>query len=241
MDNEIEKQNGVTNAVKQLAEAASTQIKSANKMWLSIVVISLLVLFPPSSAYSPTSEVELPFKLATVASYKFFPILFGLMSVLIVAFASSYAQALRAHSLTIAAVKKIISTAIGGIYPQDLYDMLTIVSANRVGPLAQLLRGKYQFFDKSHLCPSWLRVVTAIYYFILKSIAWGVYWMLPAYAYFIAYEKAMETDFSHFVIIAAGLIGASSLFVAGITDMKSFFKTFIILFKKPDSEKEIST
>ncbi|MBN2707419.1 MAG: hypothetical protein JXR46_00130 [Calditrichaceae bacterium] len=235
MGNEIADQNNVADAVKHLADAASIQIKAANKMWLIIVAISLIALFPPTDTNPPAVNVELPFGLATVSNHQFYPILFGLMSVLMVALTSSFAQALRAHFLTIPAVKNIKSNTIAGIHPQDLFDMFRDVSVNRVAPIAQILRGKYQFSDESENCPQWRRVVTAIYYLILKLIAWGVYWILPAYAYFVAYQKAIETDFSHCVINSAGIISVTALLFVAIIDIGSVFKTFIFLVKNKNT------
>lgn len=52
--------------VKDLAEAYSVQSRLSNRLWISVIVISLLILLPIISPDGNLSHRELPFKYGVV-------------------------------------------------------------------------------------------------------------------------------------------------------------------------------
>ena len=233
MDPHYEEMKQNTESVKQIADAVSTQVRTVNRTWFVTIGVALLVLFPPLNAGTTSGVVALPFQLGSVDGFYFYPTVFALFSVLIVAFATAHAQTARAQKLALLALRKIQSSALLGIHAQDLFDMFRYASVNRVAPLAQLLRGKYQFQEMAASCPTWLRLITALYYFLLKLVAALVYWLLPAYAYWLAFKKAEESGLiSNWIIISAGAIVTSSLLIVAFSDLQYVFETLLVLGKK---------
>ncbi|OGU57883.1 MAG: hypothetical protein A2V66_17580 [Ignavibacteria bacterium RBG_13_36_8] len=220
----------ITENVKQLAEAVSTQTKVANKTWLTTMIVALLILFPPINKDNPQDNVTLLFNIATVNATIFYPVVFAVLSVLIVAFSSAHAQAVRAQKLAHKSLNKINTSALFGIHPKDYFDMAQSASVNRVAPLAQLVRGKFQFRDNSNSCPKWLILLTSIYYLFLKIIAAVVFLLLPAFAYWKAYQAAIDTqNVPNWSIIFLAIIGFSSLIVVAISDFQYVINTFGVL------------
>ena len=75
----------------------------------------------------------------------------------------------------------------GPIRPRELFDMSRVPSLNRVAPIAQSLRGKYQFFSTGKDCPRWRRILTVMYYVLLKLVALTVYFVLPGGALWLSF------------------------------------------------------
>ena len=73
--------------------------------------------------------------------------------------------------------------------PQDLFDAFRTSSLDRVSPLAQIARGKYQFFSDKGSCPRSRILVTAIYYGFLKVLSLLVYVGFPILALFVACQR----------------------------------------------------
>ncbi len=173
----------VKDTVKDRAEAASTQSKFANWLWLALIFISVVVLIP-RPAGQPGAPVELPFDLGEVEPGVFHFVTFFMLSVLLVAFCQAHAQTVRAHRLARRAMGPVNPNdeVVPGMHPHDLFDALVTPSLSRVAALPQMVRGDYQFHPESASCPRLRRVLTTILYAYLKAIAVIVYLFLPAAA-----------------------------------------------------------
>jgi hypothetical protein len=174
-------EKGWRDLVKELAGAVSTQAEVANRMWLGLITVALFALIP----HVPTNgTVALPFSLGDVSPVWFHGIVFSILVVLAVSFASAHTQQVRAQKLA----HKVIDSLVNGtaandlIHPREYFDMWRMPSLNRVASLPQALRGKYQFFVTSERLPTWLRLVTVTYYGLLKLVSWAVYFLLPIWA-----------------------------------------------------------
>lgn len=219
-----------TESVKDLADAISIQVKTANRSWYIVMTIALLVLFPPAKVAQSDVGIQLPLQLGTVDAVSFYPVVFAVFSVLIVAFAAAHAQSYRAVKLAQMAIEKHNNELSMGIDRRDLFDMLRIPSVNRVAPLSQLLRGKYQFWFQANNTPCWRQIVSGFYYIVLKVVAAVVYWALPGYSYWIAYTQAQAHGASLWYANPLLAIGMSSLLVVAISDLQYVFNTSKILF-----------
>src|SRR5262249_37309290 len=101
-------------------------------------------------------------------------IVFALLIVLTIAFASAHAQLLRATRLAQNAVDAVDdSVIIGKLRPRQLFDMLRQPSLLRVAPLAQLLQ------DVAWLSGKIKKRWAQVYYFLMKSLSWLVFFGLP--------------------------------------------------------------
>ncbi|MGA7721509.1 MAG: hypothetical protein WCA84_10065 [Ignavibacteriaceae bacterium] len=174
--------NQIDTIVKQLAESVTIQSKQANKLWLIMISIAVIVMFPPiMKEGNLTNQIKLPFKIGIVEIKYFYPAVFFLYSILVVAFSTTHTQAIRTQKLAHLALELIENERYYGIYSHDLFDMFRIPGINRTAPLAQFLRGKYQVINHADDCPCWRKRFTSIYYLILKIISSLVYWFLPSY------------------------------------------------------------
>jgi hypothetical protein len=138
--------------------------------------------------------------------------------VLAIAFASAHAQQMRAQGLTQAALSSISTSHSANdlIHPREFYDMVRMPSLNRIAPLAQLVRGKYQYYKTSRKCPAWLRRVTVIYYAMLKLASLAVYFSLPFWGLWHAYTIVLSVrsaPVALFARVGAALAGSALLVV----------------------------
>src|ERR1700680_2883174 len=83
--------------VKELADAVSTQAQVTNRSWLGLITVSLFAVLPRV----PTRDgnVPLPFSLGEVSPVWFHGIVFVILIVMAIAFASAHAQQVRAQKL----------------------------------------------------------------------------------------------------------------------------------------------
>lgn len=188
------RQEDAKNTIKELAEAASTQSKFSNWLWLALVFISLVVLIPRPDGQPGTTLIELPFGLGQVEPQVFHFVALFMLSVVLVAFCQAHAQEVRARYLAYRVLDQMTpgSGVIEGIHPQDLFDALVTPSLSRVAPLAQLARGKYQFYPESPNCPTYLRVLTTALYAFLKVLATIAYLLLPGAALLLTLWRFLE-------------------------------------------------
>ena len=175
--------NDPTNTIKDLAEAASNQIKIGNRMWIGLIVLSIFVILP-RSAIEGTNMVSLPFGFPDVDLTHFHFVSILLLSVFIIAFCQAHAQSIRSLKLAHRVLDGIGVRRLANatIHPRDFFDMLVIPSLSRVAPLPQLARGKHQFFPESSECPKYLRLLTTLYYVILQIVSMLVYYCVPGIA-----------------------------------------------------------
>jgi hypothetical protein len=228
--------------IKQLADAVSMQARVANRIWLATIAASLLVVLPRStSPGSSATDIALPFQLGDVAPTAFYPVAFAMLSVLVVAFASAHAQQARANDLAQRALDRLATAAGASLPPisiRELFDMFRMPSANRVAPLAQLMRGPYQFHDQAADCPPWLRVASSVYYLTLKLVASGVYYGLPALGIWYAFERTISIDlpgWSLGILATLGAIAALSLLTVLVADIVYVWRIAVTILPRKES------
>jgi len=213
--------------IRSLAEAPSTQSKVSNRLWISLAVLSLLVLFPPTSV-STSNVRELPFGLGEVDSASFDIIICPMFSILVIAFCQAHAQTVRASLLAHRAIDQLgNSIELLGIHPRDLFDAFRHPALTRVAPLPQLSQGPHQFEPEFSECPQWRKDVTGVYYVVLKFVATGVYFFLPAYSLIVAFLGLTPDSSSSCLMCGAYvliyLVGA----VAGLTLLHLFVAEYL--------------
>jgi hypothetical protein len=173
----------VTDLVKDLAAAVSTQAQVSNQTWLGLVAVSLIALIPVRGG-NQTDPREIPLLGIPIPPESFYLVVFGVVVVLTIAFAAAHAQHMRAQTLAVSVIDNLIpaSGSSSRVHPKDLFDMLRQPSVNRVAPLAQLLRGKHHQFYSQRSPPRWRRRLSAGVYGLFKLASLFVYFGIPGIA-----------------------------------------------------------
>ena len=197
--------------VKELAEAVSTQAKVANRTWLALMTVSLYALIP----HTPTDKgnISLPFNLGDVPLLWFSGLVFSFLVVLAIAFASAHSQQVRAQKLAHSVIDSL-GESLGpraAVHPREYFDMLREPSLNRIASLAQSLRGQHQFFVSRSALPNWLRLLTVIYYGLLKVIAFIIYFLLPVWALWQAHKTFSVSGLLHIYNLTATWVAGFAL------------------------------
>jgi hypothetical protein len=181
--------------VKDLADAVSTQAEVANRTWLALITVAIFALIPHVSS----KDISLPFSLGEVSPSWFQGVVFSLLVVLAIAFASAHSQQVRAQQLAQSVINSLGSTLgpMCGIHPRDYFDMLRKPSLNRIASLAQSLRGKYQFFTTAAGLPNWQQRMTVALYGLWKIIGIAIYFVFPVIALWQAHINFSATGLLH--------------------------------------------
>lgn len=133
---------------------------------------------------------KFPFGFGEVEASAYYLTLFFILVVLTVAFAAAHAQQIRAGKLAHIFIDSHSDrTEIADLNSRDFYDMLRLPSVNRVAPLAQMIKGRYQFHQTGAKCPIWRRVVSVFYYVLPKLTSWVVYFIVPGFALLFTYHR----------------------------------------------------
>ncbi|HXP81175.1 MAG TPA: hypothetical protein VN976_14815 [Verrucomicrobiae bacterium] len=208
----------ISQQIKDLAAAVSTQAQVSNRIWLGLVTVAVISLLPQAPN---TSSVPLPFGLSSVPAAWFYLVLFGLLIVLTIAFASADTQQVRARKLAFRFIDSIPNHAeFAGMHPQELFDMFRLPCFNRVAPLAQSIRGKFEFYSGKASCPTYRVVASAFYYALLKLISMAVYFGVPAFALLRTYEKIQNVSFTSKIMVrGSGVVAAVTLFQVFLSDL----------------------
>lgn len=209
---ENDKDAATRGVVKELAAAVSTQAQITNRIWISLITVAVVALLPESSGAKIPSEISL-LNFGKVDAGTFHLILFPVLIVLAIAFSTAYSQQVRAQILAQSFLNTINDqpTGFAEVYPRELFDMLRLPTLNRVAPLAQSVRGRYQFYSRASVCPSWIRMVSAVYYILLKLTSMIVYFGLPAFALWRAYQKIQPVHGMWWLVVAGGALAALAL------------------------------
>lgn len=201
-----------TTLIKDLASAASTQAQVANRLWLTLITVAMFALYHKVDPNPADEEISLFSGWLMIQPADLYPVLFLVLIVLSIAFASAHAQQVRAQKLARRQIKHLRSHE-NGASPAELFDMLCQPSVIRIAPLAQSLRWKYQFHDTAGGCPEWLWYTSGAYYAALKFSAIAIYFLLPLWALFSVTAHIYQTV-SWIMIIPALLAGCTILQVA---------------------------
>lgn len=223
--------------VKELATAVSTQAEVANRMWLALITVAILALMPHVPTKSGT--VNLPFNLGEASPLWFSWILFSILVGLAIAFAAAHAQQIRAHQLAQSVIARTpAALTIGILHPRDYFDMLRKPSVTRVASLAQVLRGRYQFYSSNKGLPSWLRRITTFYYMLLKLVSMIIYFCLPICALVFAWNRVSATGAPLWWCKTTGLtVAALALGEVFVFDVIYAFAILKVLWRVPPKEE----
>lgn len=207
--------------VKELADAVSTQAKVSNRFWIVLMTAALVALLPRVQQSNQAEQVALPFQLGEVDPLSFHVVIFVILVTLTIAFASAHAQQVRAQKLAQRRLDLLAAfqSEVSGLHPRELFDILRLPSVNRVAPIAQYLRGKYQFFDAVPSCPRWLRTLSTWYYLLLKVVSLGIYFGLPALALWHSYDRLPITGPLMWLLTGVGAIAAVTLLQVIVADI----------------------
>ena len=166
--------------LKMVADAAAIQFKNSDRLGLALMTLSVFMLIPREIGV----DIDIPFGLGKVPPVKFQGVGLALLGVLSLGVLQARSQAIRALKIAERLLESIESesAAFGPIHPRDVFDTITTPSLNRIAPLPQLTRGRYQFYPESLDCPSWLRTTAGLFYGYLKILSTFVYFVVPAVA-----------------------------------------------------------
>lgn len=214
------------------AEAVSTQAKVANRAWLSLVTVALFAVLPRVPASD--GNISLPWNIGEVSPAWFHTIAFFILAVLAIFFAAAHAQQIRAQILAQGVIEWLIHQKPSEVvHPRELFDMLRTPSLSRVSPLAQLLRGKYQFYSSGGDCPTWLRLLSVGYYVSPKLVSYIVFFLLPVWALWRAYTVAVFPGWWRVPFIASLLVAETSLLQVFVIDGREMIKVVRRLWAQP--------
>ncbi len=85
--------------LKELAEAVSIQSKVANRFWLALMILTLMVMLPQHVDDANSSQAVLPFGIGTIDPTWFYFVAFIMLAVLLIAFCGAHAQQIRVAKL----------------------------------------------------------------------------------------------------------------------------------------------
>jgi hypothetical protein len=205
--------------VKELATAVSTQAQVTNRFWLTLMTVAIFALLP-RVASTDAQTITLPLGLGSVTSAALNPILFTTLAVLIVAFAAAHSQQVRAQKLAQDYIDTLPVGADDGVHARELFDMLRQPSVTRVAPLAQSLRGKYQFIATKGNCPPLLWWSSLGYYLVLKVASTGIYFLLPGWALWSIGTRVREAQVLWAPIFwIAGVLASFALLQVTVTEL----------------------
>ena len=206
-----------TQVVRGLATAVSTQSQVANRFWITLMTVALFALLPRINP-AETQTINLPLGLGSVEPASLYPVLFAVLIVLIVAFAAAHAQQVRAQKLAHEHIDKM-EVSVDELHPRELFDMLRQPSVVRVAPLAQSLRGKFQFFATAKDCLAVLWWSSVVYYVLLKWASIGIYFLLPGWALWSIGIRLCETKTLSATLWLPASVAAFALAQVMLTDV----------------------
>ncbi len=187
-----------------------------------------------TSSAANDGTISLPWNIGDVSPAWFHTIAFFILAVLAIFFAAAHAQQIRAQILAQEVIELLINQGPSEVvHPRELFDMLRTPSLSRVAPLAQLLRGKYQFYSSSGDCPTWLRLLSVGYYASLKLVSYIVFFLLPVWALWRAYIVAVFPGWWRVPFIASVLVAETSLLQVFVIDGRQMIKVFRRLWAQP--------
>lgn len=166
--------------------------------------------------------MSLPFfGLGAIEPSSFYLAMFALLVVLMIAFASAHAQQVRVQRLAHRGLDRLGDESVFdlGVHPRDLFDALRLPSLIRIAPLAQLFRGLDSSFASPGDVPLWRKRTSAIYYLLLKTVAWFVYFGFPGAALWLTFARTQATGWLSLSLFGAALIATMSLIHILTVDM----------------------
>src|SRR5687768_13152758 len=119
--------------VKELAGATSAQSQVANRYWIALSTVAFVAVMPHPQQ---SGGMSLPLGFGPVEARLFYPAMFGLLVVLMIAFASAHAQQVRVQRLAHRAMDGLGNELLRGtgVHPRDFFDALRLPSVIRLAP-----------------------------------------------------------------------------------------------------------
>jgi hypothetical protein len=229
----VPEKDGWSGRIKELATAVSTQAQVANRAWLALTTSALVAVIP--HVPKENGNLALPFGLGDVKPTVFDTVAFSILVVLAIAFAAAHAQQIRAQKLAQREIDSLRDEAPSseGLHPRELFDMWCLPSLNRVAPLAQLLRDKYQFFSDSPKCPKWRRLISVAYYALLKVASMVVYYGLPGWALWQAHSSVKHAGAVGLILLLGSVIAGVALIQIFLSDVAYSSRVIRHLWREP--------
>lgn len=204
--------------ISDLTEGYSTQAKTTNGFWLTLVISSIIaILGHPDDK----GLVELPFTLGKVVQSDFYSISICLISVIIIAFSAAMAQLIRTRVL----IQRVVDNQepegqlIFGTHLLDYFDSLAIPSYTRVASISQYLQGEKQFHG-SKKPNKFIRITSTILYILLKIATFGFIYFIPILALLKCWSQ-LHYNSPHITYIPSWIL---------VSLMSLAFSTMAILF-----------
>jgi len=208
--------------IKDLAEGVSAAVEVQNRYWLALAITSLFVLIQQPAA-SSSAPLALPLGLPPVDASWFSLLAVLILSTLITGFAAAQARMVRTTKLThrILADRYEAGCRIAAHDERDLFDALRKPSIGQVASLAQIIRGRHQFFVDQPASARWRVMLSSVMYVFFKVPALIVWLMLPALALYFAvvrFQAVGAPDFLHsfwpWLVLLFAATASVSLFIA---------------------------
>lgn len=191
---------GASPAVKDLAEGFSTQSKIANRMWLTVSIVSFFILLPDSSIDDHGNRI-LPFNLGSTDVSTFNVLIFFILSIVTIAFCSARSQALIAYSFAHREIDQIEDEK-DRKQQRQFFDILTSPTLVRIGPIAVIMR------QQTENVPI-LRKAVDKSYVILKHLALIVFFGVPflsvLYGWLAIYRDTSVLDITKIICALMGI------------------------------------
>jgi hypothetical protein len=220
MQNEPVTDKGMLDVLKLLAEAVSTQSTVSNRTWLGLLTVAAVGIFPAKNQQFPT-QIMLPFGLASVEPESFYPIMFLMLAVLIIAFCAAVAQQVHAQEEMQSFIERHPGCRPYNIAARKWFDILRLPSLNRVSSVPQYIRGEKpltQVRGAGKLAVVVFRALPSIaIYFPLKIMFTLIYYGVPVVAIWNVYKNVPPSPsfpcLSYLFLFIGGLVGISLIAV----------------------------
>lgn len=219
------KQSHLRDRVELIANAVSLQARVANRFWIALAALSLIVLVVEPSTAGDVRTIQLPLELGSVSEQKFYPTACVVLSILAIAFAVSHSQQLRANSRAQELLSEMKESGENyeGIDPRELFDLLRLPSVNRVAPISQLLQGVVEKNAHRHLS-QFVGCCIVASYLALKAIATLAYAAFPAAALLYACDKSVVSGGLEIAIRVVLYAALTTLLVVFLVDTVHMFR-----------------
>jgi len=180
----------------KLTDSLSNQVKFANKIWITLAIVTILSIMPVSTSFqNGSSEMDTQLKLELpIVSWEmpvrdFYPFTLLILSLLIVGYGAAHIQTFNTRKLITHALKEI-KINLKSVRSKDLIDCLVGSTFNRIGPIAQLFLGDSQF-NKHVPKSSASKVSSSIIYAILKLTTLFVLYFLPIHGLVHSFKETI--------------------------------------------------
>lgn len=200
--------NGVLQIVRDHSEAFSTQAKLSNRLWLTLMAVTLVVILPTETDQCLEPRRNLPFGIGCTNADLFDPISFFILIILTISFCHAHAGAICAYRRAQYEINKLGEPKSALVEGQrQFFDTLIVPSFSRVGALPTLLLAALHRFRMGN-------IAAAMYYLALRAIAVLVQLVIPVFANVLAWLRLQDSpSVPGWVQLAGTVIGVITLVV----------------------------